>query len=394
MTVIKWRQGEPQSTLSSMIKAGISLIPRYFIVISVGLTYFIGRHMFDTLSIPDGLIRPAENPYYALTGIERALTYTLVLSSHIGKAFLVDPVGFSHEYGFDCVRKVVSFAPLDDMRLFIPIGLVMGSVVITCECIMAGLQVFTNWLLMLAWLATLFPVSGFIKVGTSIADRISVPSTFAVSLVGGRALAGFILEFGSGLTGPSSSVGSDRKSSWISIRAWTVLKTVVVLLGLSSMWIKVDRRASEWMDSVTLLESSLSSCPRSAKSNLEISKIYSGLYPEKHDLKKALSYLKIVEEIDPDYCDVHQQFAHCHIQEGKYLEFEERLTKALMCPFSMGGSLPLWQQYWKLVTADPVSGADAAKRMAKYQKIIEKAVQEESEKEEKAEREKNKRDEL
>lgn len=52
------------------------------------------------------------------------------------------------------------------------------------------------WAVALAWLLTLFPVSGAIKVGTSIADRIVVPTTFAFAMFGGRLLTALLLNIG------------------------------------------------------------------------------------------------------------------------------------------------------------------------------------------------------
>ena len=51
---------------------------------------------------------------------------------------------------------------------------------------------------------------------------------------------------------------------------------------------KVVKRGYEWMDSFTLLQSSLEHCPNSAKSNLEMSKVHTGLYKEKFDLGVSL----------------------------------------------------------------------------------------------------------
>lgn len=98
-------------------------------------------------------------------------------------------------------------------------------------------------------------------------------------------------------------------------------------------------------------------------------------------LYRHRSYLEKAERIDPKYCDVNYQFAHCHVQQGKYFEFEERLTKALLCPFTMGQAIPLWQNYWKQVTSDPRSGAEAKDRMDKYQAIINEAIEEDQQKE-------------
>ena len=140
-------------------------------------------------------------------------------------------------------------------------------------------------------------------------------------------------------------------------------------------------RVTEWMNNEGLLSSSLRACPESAKSNLEISKIYSGLYPDKVDMERAKEYLRKAEEIDPDYCDIHQQVAMILFQEKKYLEFEERLTNAVICPFSLQWGLNTFSQYWDAVTQESGSfgGAAAVKRRQKHANRIRKAAEEERE---------------
>lgn len=55
----------------------------------------------------------------------------------------------------------------------------------------------------------------------------------------------------------------------------------------------------------------------------------------------------------------------------------------------MGQAIPLWQNYWKQVTSDPRSGAEAKERMDKYQAIINEAVEKEQQKENEQQREKH-----
>lgn len=74
--------------------------------------------------------------------------------------------------------------------------------------------------------------------------------------------------------------------------------------------------------------------------------LYSGLYPDQFNLSISRRHLQLAETFDPDYCDVNYQFAHVSIQEQKYDEFEDRITKALLCPYTMGQATPLWQNYW------------------------------------------------
>jgi len=123
------------------------------------------------------------------------------------------------------------------------------------------------------------------------------------------------------------------------------------------------------MDSKTLLESSLRTCPRSAKSNVELSKIYSGLYPAELDLKKALWYLEQGEDIDPNFCDMHHQFAMVYYSMGRVLEFEERNVKGVLCQFSMHQAYDHFQTYWEH-TLGVDRSVETRQRYEKYRKIL------------------------
>ena len=293
LTVIKWKRDYARKTernWTSFFFTMARLIPRYATIIFFGLVYLGGRKYFDTLSIPDGLIRPAENPFYSLTGKTRMLTYALLLAIHTGKAVLIDPIGFSHEYGFECIRNVVD---MSDARLLAPLAIYIGIGLVTLLCCRRGAEATVMWAVALAWLLTLFPVSGAIKVGTSIADRIVVPTTFAFAIFGGRLLTALLLNIGNDKSDQTEQKGPTfaRTRSGITTAATSpqlVARVALVSLLFGSMYKRVHRRSLEWTDSLSLLESSLISCPRSAKSNLEISKIYSGLYKEKFDLPKAM----------------------------------------------------------------------------------------------------------
>jgi len=86
------------------------------------------------------------------------------------------------------------------------------------------------------------------------------------------------------------------------------------------------------------------------------------------------SLLIKAEKIDPNFCDVHWQFAQINYKKMNVPMFEERLVKAVLCPFTMGGALPLFQQYWSIALNDPKLGQLAAKRKVKYDKMINDAV--------------------
>ena len=162
-----------------------------------------------------------------------------------------------------------------------------------------------------------------------------------------------------------------------------VVKTIVVLgIGAQHFALRTHRCVAEWMDSVPLLESSVRACPRSIKSNLEMSKLYSGLVPHMVDFEKALRLIRTAQKIDPTYCDVHQQFGHVYFQQGKYIPFEKEMVKSLLCPFTMGQAMVNWKKYWNAVLAPRNGKTDAAarKRYDGYMKSIEESIDREAEK--------------
>ena len=62
----------------------------------------------------------------------------------------------------------------------------------------------------------------------------------------------------------------------------------------------------------------------------------------------------------------------------QYIPFEERLTKAVLCPFTMGGAVSLYKQYWELAVMgsqnDHVTHSNILRRKEKYDDIIRKAI--------------------
>mmetsp|Transcript_56886 Transcript_56886/g.66492 ORF Transcript_56886/g.66492 Transcript_56886/m.66492 type:complete len:602 (+) Transcript_56886:55-1860(+) len=370
MTAIKWKRTE--KSITSLATTVGSLVPRYVIILLCTLAYYVGRAIFDTFSIPDGLIRPAENPFHGFSGMKRTLNYSIVLSIHVLKSFSLDPIGSSHEYGYDCIPEISG----NDWRLCIPAGLLLLLLVIIVQCLRKGVESTVMLIVALSWMATLFPVSGLVKVGTFVADRIVVASSVVLAVFGARFLVHFIL----GNQTSTSSQNSKSRSRPLTVG----IRSSLVAAGIVFMGYRVMHRSGEWMTSPDLLESSLKACPRSAKSNLEISKIYSGLYPEKLDMELAKTYIEKAEEIDPEYCDIHWQWAQLLFRQQRYLEFEGRLTKAVTCPFTTGGAYPLFEQYWGMVTQDPNHGAAAVKRRAEYVTIIQAAVAEAKDDEERS----------
>ena len=326
-----------------------------FTSLAFGLVYM--RHKMDWINIPEGLIRSAENPFYTFHGMERFLNYSYVLSIHIVKSMgmgLVDIVGFSHEYGFNCIEKIED---KNDSRLWIPISIFILSV----TALMIYCRKMKHLLLGLtfaSWMATLFPVSGIIRVGTFIADRIVIASTVASSLLYAYCFAQIF------------SFVSKKKS-----KRKTIGLIMICSMKISSyLWVKIQGRSSDWMHPVSLLESSLRNCPNSAKSHLEMAKVRQfGLYAAKVDYNEAFMHAKLAQKIDPNFCDVDFQLAQLHLKRNEIDDFEGKVTKAVLCKFTSTGALELFQRYWQQVLSSPTD-KDARTRYQQQLVIIEDAI--------------------
>jgi hypothetical protein len=428
-----------------------------------GVAYYGLRKYFDTLSIPVGLIRPAENPFYTLTGWTRVYSYSYTVAIHILKAFDVDIVGFSHEYGFACITPISQWLNYDDLRLLLPILLVMLFVAVFTIYFIRDIVLskpayrlispgFIHYIFLLSWLVLpLFPISGVVRVGTFISDRIVVPTTVGTCMVMTVAFCFYIRSrpsphkptaqaYSARLASSSksddrscsnpntpptddrdtSNDGTDAEDSLLSSlllhsrlplrkratrspqrnghkadgylaishhdqrRYVRIAVLLIAIVGYG--WYRIHYRSIDWMDSVSLLQSSLRTCPNFAKGHLELSKVYSGLYPSLYNLTKSRLHLDQARHIDPTYCDIHMQFAHVAIQEQTYHEFEYEQTMAVTCPFTLGGALPMWKQYWQMVL-DPESGAmltdseraNIQQRYQAYLRVIQEAAERENE---------------
>ncbi|KAL7580265.1 hypothetical protein ACA910_013000 [Epithemia clementina (nom. ined.)] len=525
MTILAYQQQQqqgysPKST-TTLWRQTLTAVKAVFLRIATlligSLVYYLGRQSMDWLSIPTGLIRPAENPYFRLTGRERFVNYAYVTALHMAKSWDLDWVGFSHEYGYKCLEPIESFS---DVRLLIPLAVIVVLIGLPllwffgmgrcCVCVVVGngnagteatpiatatalslpppqpptalplpqeegalssptfaprdqqpcenqeflpkpfpttmatttttnltpeppqqqqkVRVwspsFLLWLFHLSWLVTLFPIMGIVKVGTFVADRIVVTSSVSVCILVAHVLASWFTTTEetapAGIVTNKKSSKSSRKrrkqqqqsallssssSSWL---VWLLLspscsdsgsscppttptnwRLLLVVAMLAAGWRRIHMRTWEWMDAYPLLTSSLKTCPRSAKSHLEISKIYSGLYPARYNLPLARWHLQQVEDIDPTYCDVHFQYVHIALQEQEFLEMEERLTKSMPCRYTMGQAMAMWTKYWEIAMG-PIGATNRAmlesakERQLKYrdQYLQEAAAMEEQEKEE------------
>jgi hypothetical protein len=331
----------------------------------LAVTYYGGRWYFDTLSIPEGLIRPAENPFFTLQGWTRVWSYVLVVGVHLYKQWDLDYVGFSHEYGRACLDPVDQAY---DVRLLpaaflFALQFLVGTVLLLQQICRRSLSKgLILYVVTLSWTMTLFPISGIVKVGTFIADRIVVASTVPVAILQAYAIMSW-LQLG------ASPEDSESRNDLVSER--NVRKFGVLGLLLLLSWHRIDTRARQWMNSVTLMESSLRSCPRFAKGHMETSKIYSGLYMERYNLTRARWHLEQAAAIDPDFCDVHHQFALLEAREGHHMAFEGRLVNAVQCVFTSAQAQVLWHQYWPQALDETKNTAEKlAENKARYDSHI------------------------
>lgn len=349
LMVIAWRQQGSRVSGEAIAEAILPMLPRMAVLFVSSVAYLLLRVLLEWISIPEGLIRPAENPFFLLQGWHRVRNYSYILAIHVFKSFQLDFVGLSQEYGFECIRELHQWS---DPRFGVPILIVLATLFAGKKCWDRGMEFMMLFAMHLSWLLTLFPISGLVKVGTFVSDRIVVASTVPYSILFGAYLCHW------------ATAGQNKLLRY--------LKLVPIALMVLVMWYRAHHRSLAWMDSFALLSTSLKSCPRSAKNHLEISKVYSGTMGGKRDLKQALYHLQKAESIDPTYCDVHQQFAHVHVQMQQLEEFETRLAKAVLCPFSVGGATEMWRRYWEATAA---SDPEAQRRVNQFQEKVRQAVE-------------------
>lgn len=320
--LVKWREGQGHNETSSLM---VEIIPRYVTWIGLTAIYLIVRYLWGTLTIPTALLERAEAPFHELQGMQRILSFSYIGAIHFGKSFGIDLVGFAHEYSYVCIDPIRS---LSDFRLLAPL-LILAMVACLHVEMMERRSVRFALLILtaLAWMATLFPILGFLNVGTFVADRLIVPSTVVVSCFGGHAIAVQIV---------NSKVNRQVK----------ILLTAWFLFGFWAP--RVWQRTRDWTEHSLLFERTRKTCPNSAKNLLQLSKVHSGSAGAQHiDLAKSLDLVQQAHEVDPDFCRVHFQFAHVYLQQQKYQSVEYHLTRAVHCPSSASQALELWNRYWK-----------------------------------------------
>ena len=111
---------------------------------------------------------------------------------------------------------------------------------------------------------------------------------------------------------------------------WLLITVIVSMYAQRTI-----ERNPDWKDDATLHLSSLNVCPRSAKLQLQVSK----LKINQGHFKEAEQHLSLAREIDPDFCDIWYQealmnIAYYHDIDGAI----EKLSDSLHCIFTSTGT--------------------------------------------------------
>jgi hypothetical protein len=339
-TIVRLRTRGAES-LSSLRMIVSEMLPRYLVWIGLTVLYLVGRFAWGTLSIPEGLLERAESPFAHLEGFVRLLSFAYIVAVHVGKSFGIDWIGFAHEYSHVCIDPVKS---LSDFRLMAP--LLIGAVIVSISLALAQrprLMPVLSWITALAWMATLFPISGLLNVGTFIADRMCMASSVVMAMYGGFFTANKVLQS----------------------RPWLAL----IVLFLLGFWTpRVWMRTNEWTEHKLLFDRTLQTCPKSAKNLLQLSKVYSGSSGSKIiDMEKSLAYVQEANDADPEFCRVHLQFAHIHLRQEEFRKAEFHLVRALDCPTTASQAMGLWKQYWAAHPDQDAATKQREKVMKQYE---------------------------
>jgi hypothetical protein len=112
---------------------------------------------------------------------------------------------------------------------------------------------------------------------------------------------------------------------------WMVMMVIVALYSQRTI-----QRNPDWKDDATLHLSSLSVCSRSAKLQLQVTK----LKLNEGKFEEAAMHVALAKEIDPEFCDVWYQEALLNIAYYNDMDTAiEKLADSLQCIFTNTGEL-------------------------------------------------------
>lgn len=303
------------------------------------LTFLADREQADYLGSSE-LLRRAENPFAFLHGLPKVLSTLHLYVRYVG--VLLWPAEQAPEYSFDCIPAVQGWEDPRNLwaaALVLAVVLAVGWSIVraykmeyaaamrdavgegrdpaadpavgsassapsaapssaAADAPLTSTETSAYQLIdALLWLLVAFlPASGIVfTLGTLLAERLLYLPSYAFCLL--------FAWFMHSLIGHSSTV---RKAGYL----------LVITIVVSAYVRRCREYNTKWADDSALFKHTVSVCPNSAKSHLQVSKLYS----MQGDLQLSWAHLKRSQEIDPAFCDHGFQEAYLTVMEANALQ--------------------------------------------------------------------------
>jgi len=261
------------------------------------------------------LVRRAENPLTFVRGrVPRLLSTAWIQVVYAG--LLLAPRHFCVEYSYDCIPMVTR---LSDPRNALSLLLLLLLFCFAAHLLRAArapharaTMAVSAWMLFPWFLASHIPL----RLGTLIAER-----TMYLPSVGVILLVAHILR---PLPSRARARGARHAWWWRRSGALPVGVAVGYLAALSL------RRTLDWTSDETAFVSAVEVCPRSAKLNNQLCTLRSN----QHRHAEALAHCEAAHAIDPQFCDVHSNFAFIYIARDDFARAVHHLNASLPCPWT------------------------------------------------------------
>ena len=279
------------------------------------------------------LIRKAENPFAFLNGMEKVLSLFYLHFRYF--LCLVWPVNLSPEYSFDCIPKVSTIFDFRNIYSTLMYGTLVNFVVFKLYTMLCnkGKGNETASMIALSWLIVPFiPASGvLLRLGTLLAERLLYIPSIGYCMI----FASIISQF------------CQRIEKWIGKRQnMKHVSFYFIISIICANYISLARSYnSAWKNDAALFEYAITVCPRSAKLNLQLGK----LYLNNGNYSIADNYVQMAKQIDPEFCDVGYQEALLKIfYENNIEDSIELAANNLNCIFTSRQSVELLNKLWEL----------------------------------------------
>lgn len=320
------------------------------------------------------LLRRAENPFAFLTG------QTWVMSTlHLYTRYfflLLYPYEQSPEYSFNCISAVESW---QDMRNVYSLWLLSTLLCIglTSLYYTAKNRDYTLFHIMLWLIIPFIPLTGIVfTLGTLLAERLLYLCSIGYCFLFVYLLYHLIHK----LVNFNSEQSKRKGTSFVMNMVFTS-----VVIAVCSWYSQRTRKYNQvWKSDETLFLHAVKVCPTSAKSNLQVSKLYSN----RGDMVNATRHLLQARSVDSAFCDLDLQEAFILLgplsskspsytgnpnnmiqeEEGslgygltlpkRLAQAERSLLRSLHCIYTSRQALGMLQQIWDLQMATAMESKD------------------------------------